>query len=67
MSNYKTCKKCGAPLYADDMAIHRKLILRNAEEFFCIDCLADYFGSTREKVEALIEHYRKSGECTLFR
>ncbi len=67
MSNYKTCKKCSAELFSDDIAIHRKLILRNAEEFFCIDCLAEYFGCKRENVEALIEHYRISGNCTLFR
>ena len=51
MANYNTCKKCGAPLFADDIAIHRKLIFRNADEFFCIDCLAEYFGCTRNDVE----------------
>ncbi len=67
MSNYKTCKKCGAVLLDDDRAIHRKLILRNAEEFFCIDCLAEYIGSNRKSIEALIEQYRRLGVCTLFR
>lgn len=67
MANYNTCKKCGAPLQADDIAIHRKLIFRNADEFFCIDCLAEYFGCTRNDVEELIKYYRESGECTLFR
>ena len=43
MSNYKTCKKCGAPLGGDDIAIYRKLVTRNADEFFCIDCLAEYY------------------------
>ncbi len=67
MGNYETCKKCGAKLFDDDRAIHRKLILRNAEEFFCIDCLAEYIGSSRKKIEELIEHYRCLGTCTLFR
>ncbi len=67
MANYKTCMKCGAPLFDDDMAIHRKLIFRGAEEFFCIDCLAKHFGCKRADVEELINYYRKSGECTLFR
>ncbi|MBQ8634059.1 MAG: hypothetical protein IJ420_10700 [Lachnospiraceae bacterium] len=67
MANYKTCKECGAELLADDIAIHRKLVLRNAEEFFCIDCLAGRLGCLREDIERLIQYYRDSGECTLFR
>ena len=67
MANYKTCKKCGALLGGDDIAIYRKLVTRNADEFFCIDCLADYYNTTREVIEERIEYYRKSGECTLFR
>jgi len=52
---------------ADDIAIHRKLVLRNAEEFFCIDCLAARLGCMRADIERLIQYYRDSGECTLFR
>ena len=36
MSNYKTCKHCNKPLLADDIAIHRKLVNRNADENACI-------------------------------
>ena len=67
MANYKTCKECGAELLADDISIHRKLVLRNAEEFFCIDCLAKRLGCSRADIEKLIQYYRDSGECTLFR
>lgn len=67
MANYKTCKECGAGLLADDIAIHRKLVFRNADEFFCIDCLAKRLGCTRADIEKLIQYYRDSGECTLFR
>ncbi len=66
MSNYKTCKHCNKALLADDIAIHRKLVNRNADEFYCIDCLAERFGTTREYIENLIDYYRKSGKCTLF-
>ena len=48
MANYKTCKKCGALLGGDDIAIYRKLVTRNADEFFCIDCLAENLGCTRD-------------------
>ncbi len=67
MANCKTCMKCGAPLFDDDIAIYRKLVFRGAEEFWCIDCLAEHFGCTREAVENLIAYYRQSGKCTLFR
>ncbi len=67
MSNYKTCRQCGAPLETDDIAIYRKLVSRGADTFLCIDCLAAHFGCTRQAIENLIAYYRQSGECTLFR
>ncbi len=66
MSNFQTCRKCGAPLGMDDIAIYRKLVFRAAEDFLCIDCLADYFKCPREEIEKRIRYYRESGECTLF-
>lgn len=67
MADYKYCMECGADLYADDIAIHRKLVQRNAEEFYCIDCLGELMGSNRQEIEKLIKYYRESGQCTLFR
>lgn len=67
MSNYKTCRKCGAPLGLDDIAIYRKLVYRAAEDFLCIDCLAETFKCPREEIEKRIRYYRESGECVLFR
>lgn len=67
MENWKTCKQCCAPLHSDEIAINQKLISRNVREFFCIDCLAAYYSTTREVIQAHIDYYRKSGECTLFR
>ncbi len=65
-SAYDMCKACGAQLFADDIAIHRKLVERGAKAFFCIDCLAERLGCTRKDIEDLIAHYRKTKECTLF-
>ncbi len=67
MSNYKTCRQCGAALGSDDIAIYQKLVYRGAEDFLCIDCLAAYFNTTREEIEKQIRWYRESGQCTLFR
>lgn len=66
MSNFKTCTDCGAELLADDIAIFRKLVNRNADEFLCIDCLAERLGYSREDIERIIRYYRESGKCTLF-
>jgi biotin operon repressor len=67
MANYDTCKECGAPLHSDDIAIYRKMVLRCAQEFMCIDCLAKYLGVSREAIEERIRYYRESGTCVLFR
>ncbi|MDE6031963.1 MAG: hypothetical protein K2G32_10120 [Oscillospiraceae bacterium] len=67
MENWKTCRECGAALGSDDIAINQKLISRNVREFFCIDCLAAYYKTTREVIQQRIDYYRASGTCTLFR
>ena len=67
MENWKTCRECGAALGSDDIAINQKLISRNVREFFCIDCRAAYYKTTREVIQKRIDYYRASGTCTLFR
>ena len=61
------CKVCGKPLSSDEQAIYRKLVLRCATEFMCIDCLAEYLGVSAKSIEDLIRYYCESGTCTLFR
>ncbi len=67
MANYETCRQCGHKLQGDDIAIYRKLVLRCADDFLCIDCLAEYLGVSRAEIEAKIRYYRESGTCMLFR
>ena len=67
MSNFESCKQCGAKLRQDDIAIYKKMVLRTADEFLCVDCLAKYFGVSREAIEAKIRYFRESGTCALFR
>lgn len=59
------CMKCGKPLEADEIAVHKKLVNRGATEFLCIRCLAEHFCCTREMIEERIEHFKKTG-CALF-
>ena len=58
--------RCGAALTGDEIALHRKLIFRQAEEFLCMDCLAQDCSTTRGQLEKLAAYYHKTGICTLF-
>lgn len=60
-----TCKKCGKELTQDETAIYRRLVSRAAEEFLCIDCLAEYFHCDRSVILERIRYYKEMG-CTLF-
>lgn len=57
--------RCGKSLDRDDIGATKKLINRGAEEFFCVDCLAEHFGVTTERIREKIEEYKAAG-CTLF-
>lgn len=61
----ETCKQCGALLAADEIALHRRLIHRGAESFFCLNCMAAYFGCDRRVLEDKIAYFRSIG-CLLF-
>ena len=60
------CQKCERELEADEIALYMKMINRGAEEFMCIDCLADELSVSREYLEKRIVQFRRSG-CTLFK
>lgn len=59
------CKQCGCALQADEIALHKRLIHRGAESFFCLDCMAAYFGCQRKVLEDKIDYFRSIG-CLLF-
>ena len=59
------CEKCGRELVNDDIGLTKKLINRGAEDFYCMNCLAEMFGCTTELLEKKIEQFRKQG-CSLF-
>lgn len=59
------CDKCGKQLSKEEIALTKKLISRNAIEFLCLDCLADYLGTTKEALLEKIEQFKEEG-CELF-
>lgn len=61
----KTCCECGKSLKRDEVALSRKLIDADTEEFYCIDCLAEYLGCSPEDLKIKIMEFKEQG-CTLF-
>lgn len=59
------CIRCGKPLEADEIGLHKKLINRGAKEFMCISCLSSEFGVPEDMLRKKIEEFRAMG-CTLF-
>lgn len=59
------CKQCGRILTKDEIGLHKKLINRGADSFFCMDCLAEYLQVNRELLEKKIVQFKEMG-CTLF-
>ena len=67
MAKSHSCKICFKEnLNKDEIGATRKLIDKDAKEFFCIDCLADYLGCTVDELLEKIEEFKEEG-CTLFK
>lgn len=60
------CRRCRKHLVSDEISLYRKLVLRSADTYLCLDCLAEELSTTREKLEGLIEYYYRTGICSLF-
>ena len=61
----KACCECGKSLRKDEIAITRKLIDVDTEEFYCLDCLAEYLGCSVQDLKEKIQEFKEQG-CTLF-
>ncbi len=61
----KTCCECSKSLKKDEVALSKKLIDIDTEEFYCLDCMAEYFGCEVEELKIKIQEFKEQG-CTLF-
>ena len=61
----KICCECGKPLKKDEVALSQKLIDIDTEDFYCISCMAEYFGCEEEDLIIKIREFKEQG-CTLF-
>ena len=59
------CCDCGKALKKDEVALSRKLIDADTEDFYCLDCMAEYIGCTVEDLTEKIVEFKEQG-CTLF-
>ena len=65
MSKKRICCDCGKNLSKDEVALSRKLIEPDTEEFYCLPCMAEDFGCTEEDLRIKIQEFKEQG-CTLF-
>lgn len=59
------CMKCNQKLTGDDIGIYRKMVHRNANQFLCKACLAEWFGVEEGQIDEKIRQFKKLG-CMLF-
>ena len=60
------CIICGKNnLNKNTIGINKKLLGEDMENFYCMDCLAEYLGSTVEELLDKIEEFKEEG-CKLF-
>ncbi len=61
------CCKCGkAPLSEDEYGLTKKLIDKNAVDFFCIGCMADIFEVSVDELQTKAKEFREA-DCIFFK
>ena len=63
-SNCISCFK--TDLDKDTIALNRKLLGKDIEHFYCLDCLANYLNTTVEELLEKIVEFKEEG-CELFK
>jgi len=65
MKKKAVCTDCGKSLSKDEIALAKKLIDVDTNEFYCIPCMAVYFGCEEEELLIKIIEFKEQG-CSLF-
>ena len=61
----KICTECSKALKKDDVALSQKMLGHEINDFYCIECLAEYLECDRGDLEVKIQEFKEQG-CTLF-
>jgi hypothetical protein len=60
------CRVCGrAPLSVDEIGLTKKLIDKQAVDFYCLSCMAELLEATEAELAVKAEEFKAQG-CTLF-
>ena len=60
------CVICGKEhLEKDTIGINKKMLGENIDNYYCMDCLAEYLGCTVQELLDKIEEFKEEG-CKLF-
>lgn len=65
MEGIKT-RKCGRWVAGQTIALNKKFLGRETENFMCIDCLAEYLGTVKEVLFDRIRDFIEIEKCELF-
>jgi hypothetical protein len=60
------CNLCGNKPKKDRIALNKKLLGRNIDKYFCLDCLADFLNCTVDYLLIKIAEFKERG-CMLFK
>lgn len=62
----KVCISCGIEnLSKNTIGINKKLLGEKVKNFYCMDCLAEYLGVSKQDIMDKIEEFKEQG-CKLF-
>lgn len=59
------CCECDNALKKDEIALSKKLLGIDTEDFYCINCLAEYLECSVDDLKIKIQEFKEAG-CTLF-
>lgn len=62
----KVCISCGTEnMSKNTIGINKKLLGEKVDNFYCIDCLAQYLGVSKQDIMDKVEEFKEQG-CKLF-
>lgn len=59
------CCECSRIMVKDEIALCKKLLGIDTEDYYCIDCLSAYLECARTDLKIKIQEFKEQG-CTLF-
>lgn len=59
------CFDCDKELSKDEIGVCKKLLGRQTQIYYCLDCLAAFLDTTQDELLGMIQEFKEQG-CTLF-